>query len=219
MVKYNMLIEDLDSYWRGGAALYDYIKGTYKGFIKDYIIVENNGIGYKVFTSGSTIAKLPKVDEEVLIYLDQVVREDFIGLYGFLTREELDMFKLLLTINGVGARASLSLLSISDVNNLKYSIMTQDEKTIVRAPGIGKKIAQRIILELKDKIKPDELMGEENSEEQGIVLQGQNNLVEALAALMALGYSEREAEGALKTANREDTVENIIKGCLKHLMN
>ena len=121
--------------------MYEYIKGVYSGFNKDYIIIENNGIGYRIFTSGSTISNMPEVNEKVMLYTQQIVREDFIGLYGFLTKEELGMFNLILTINGVGAKASLSLLSISNVNRLKNAIVNGDEKLITRAPGIGKKIA------------------------------------------------------------------------------
>lgn len=197
--------------------MYEYIKGTYAGMNKDYIVVENNGIGYKIYTSGSTLAQIPKVDEEIKLYLQQIVREDFIGLYGFLTIEELSMFKLLLTINGVGAKAALSLLSISNVNNLKYAILSSDEKTITRAPGIGKKMAQRIILELKDKIKPDELVavaGEEILEEEN-----KENILEALEALIALGYTEKEAQKVLESVNKNDSLENIIKNSLRLLMN
>lgn len=201
--------------------MYEYIKGLYKGINKDNIIIENNGIGYKIFTSGTTLAKLPSVDEEVLIYLQQIVREDFIGLYGFLTREELEMFNLLLTINGVGAKAALSLLSISTVTNLKYAIIIGDEKHVVRAPGIGKKTAQRILLELKDKLKADELLdGVEAHEnvEMDLTDKYSSNISEALGALMALGYTEKEAQGAINKANVEQSVEDIIKECLKLLM-
>ena len=137
--------------------MYEYIKGKYIGINKDYVIIENNGIGYKIFTSGATMAEMPKVSEEVQLYLEQIVREDFIGLYGFKDREELEMFKLLISISGVGAKAALSLLSISRINNLKYAIIMEDDKHLCRAPGIGKKTAGRIILELKDKIKTDEV--------------------------------------------------------------
>ena len=137
--------------------MYEYIKGRYIGINKDYIIVENNGIGYKIFTSGATMAEMPKVNEEIMLYLEQIVREDFIGLYGFKDREELEMFKLLISISGVGAKAALSLLSISRINNLKYAIIMEDDKHLCRAPGIGKKTAGRIILELKDKIKTEEV--------------------------------------------------------------
>ena len=198
--------------------MYEYIRGKYIGMNKDYIIIENNGIGYKIFTSGATMSNMPESGEEITVYIDQIVREDFIGLYGFDTREELDMFKLLITINGVGPKAALSLLSISRVNNLKYAIMTGDEKHVCRGVGIGKKTAARIILELKDKLSPDELLdgdnsacGEENNDNMMAVS-------EALSALVALGYSEKEAERAIKAVDRSAGVEDIIKNALKALM-
>jgi Holliday junction DNA helicase RuvA len=195
--------------------VYEYIKGIFVGMNKDYIIIENNDIGYKVFTSGSTIAKMPKTNEMVLLYLQQIVREDFIGLYGFLSKDELNMFNLLLTINGIGAKASLSLLSISTIDNLKYAILTGDEKTLTKAPGVGKKTAQRIILELKDKIELEDFVKDSND----VNKQNTNrNMDEALEALVSLGYSEKEAEQALKMAPAEESLENIIKNCLKYLM-
>ena len=199
--------------------MYEYIKGKYIGINKDYIVVENNGIGYKIFTSGATMSSVPECGEEVILYLDQIVREDFIGLYGFDSREELEMFKLLLTVNGVGPKAALSLLSISRLNNLKYAIMTGDEKHICRGVGIGKKTAARIILELKDKLQPDELLN--NIDDDGVESGEENNLMavsEVLSALIALGYSEKEAEKVLKTIDKTDTVENMIKNALKALM-
>lgn len=200
--------------------MYEYIRGQFQGISKDYVVIELNNIGYKIFTSGNTMSNMPKVGDEVLLYLEQIVREDFIGLYGFTTREELEMFKLLLSINGVGAKAALSLLSISTVNNLKYAIMMGDEKHITRAPGIGKKTAQRIILELKDKLKPDELASEE-----GELIEGINdnsdysfNINETLSALMALGYTEKEAQKALEKVDKTLSIENMIKESLKLLM-
>ena len=200
--------------------MYEYIKGKYIGINKDYVIVENNGIGYKIFTSGATMAELPKVSEDVILYLEQIVREDFIGLYGFKDREELEMFKLLISISGVGAKAALSLLSISRINNLKYAIMMEDDKHLCRAPGIGKKTAGRIILELKDKIKKDDVVSDVNIQEgfEDIVPANNNAVGEALGALLALGYSEKEAESALKKHNKHESVENIIKECLRVLM-
>jgi holliday junction DNA helicase RuvA len=197
--------------------MYEYIKGNFAGINKDYVIIENNGIGYKIYTSGSTMAKMPSIGEEVLLYLQQMVRQDFIGLYGFLTKDEISMFNLVLTINGVGAKAALSLLSISNVSNLKYAILTGDEKTLMRAPGIGKKIAQRIILELKDKLTKSN--SEENNSISLVEQEGRGNLNEAMEALIALGYTEKEAEKALKNINIEDSLENIIKQSLKMLMN
>lgn len=200
--------------------MYEYIKGEFIGINKDYVIVEVNNIGYRIFTSGNTMANMPKVKEQVMLFLEQIVREDFIGLYGFTTKEELEMFKLLLSINGVGAKAALSLLSISNVNNLKYAIMIGDEKHITRAPGIGKKTAQRIILELKDKLKPDEMLEDEQitlgtSVEDSAY---SNNINEALGALMALGYTDKEAQKALAKVDKSLSLEGMIKECLKLLM-
>lgn len=197
--------------------MYEYIKGKYVGINKDYIIVENNGIGYKIFTSGATMSSIPKQGEEIMLYLEQIVREDFLGLYGFDSREELELFKLLLTVSGVGPKAALSLLSISRVNNLKYAILTGDEKHICRGVGIGKKTAARIILELKDKLRADELLDDSQNSEAGA---SENVVVlsEALSALLALGYSEKEAESALKNVDKNESIENIIKASLKLLM-
>lgn len=202
--------------------MFEYIKGEFIGINKDYIIIENNNIGYKVYTSGATMADMPKVGEITMVYIEQIVREDFIGLYGFSTKEELEMFKLLISINGIGSKAALSLLSISRLDNLKYAIITEDDKHICRAPGIGKKTAGRIILELKDKLKKEDMIVEKSAldsidyhEENNEVV----NMNEALGALLALGYTEKEAETALKNVDKSDTVENIIKTCLKILMN
>ncbi|WP_368490001.1 Holliday junction branch migration protein RuvA [Clostridium sp. BJN0013] len=196
--------------------MYEYIKGIYKGVVKDYIVVENNGIGYKINTSGSTIAKTPKIDENITLYLQQIVREDFIGLYGFLTKEEINMFNLLLTINGIGAKAALSLLSMCSVNNLKYAIISGDEKNLVRAPGVGKKTAQRIILELKDKIKTEEIINNEKDYRQ---VNSEEQTTEVLEALIALGYSEKEAARAVAFIDTNDSIESMIKNALKFLMN
>lgn len=201
--------------------MYEYIKGKYVGIIKDYVVVENNGIGYKIYSSGISMSGMPSIGDEVMLYLEQIVREDFIGLYGFLSKEELKMFNMLLSINGVGAKAALSLLSISKINNLKYAIMTSDDKHLCRAPGIGKKTAGRIILELKDKLKPDEFFDEDSDGSQGIDTNNDDygiKMSEVLGALLALGYSEKEANMAIKNVNKDSTVEIMIKDCLRVLM-
>ncbi|GAA0747703.1 Holliday junction branch migration protein RuvA [Clostridium oceanicum] len=194
--------------------MYEYIKGKYVDMNKDYIVIENNCIGYKIYTSGSTIANMPMMEENVLLYTHQIVREDFIGLYGFLTREELAMFNMLLSINGVGAKAALSLLSISNVINLKYAIKIGDVKTITRAPGIGKKTAERIILELKDKLDIEEVSGKD----QKIDIHIEEKISEAIDGLVSLGYSQKEATKAVKECDSNNKLEQIIKDSLKYLM-
>ncbi|MGL4655263.1 MAG: Holliday junction branch migration protein RuvA [Sarcina sp.] len=203
--------------------MYEYIKGEFRGLNKDYIVLENGGIGYKVFTSGNTIATMPKVSEEVKLYIEQIVRQDFIGLYGFMTKEELNMFNLLLSINGVGAKAALSLLSISTVLNLKYAIIVGDEKHITRAPGIGKKTAQRIILELKDKLKKEDKTMSADTEGMDIsmleaIAGNEARQEEAMEALIALGYTDKEAKKVLEKVDITESIENIIKESLKLLM-
>ncbi|EDS76319.1 holliday junction DNA helicase RuvA [Clostridium botulinum C str. Eklund] len=199
--------------------MFEYIKGTYMGLNKDYIIVESNNIGYKIYTSGNTMANMPNINEKVKIYIEQIVREDFIGVYGFLREDERAMFNLLLTISGVGAKAALSLLSISNVSNLKVSIMQEDYKMLTRAPGIGKKIAQRITLELKDKI---EKIYEEDVENVKDIsetsIDAGRKYDEATEALVALGFTQKEAEKALKNIDINKTIEQIIKDSLRYLM-
>jgi len=199
--------------------MYEYIKGIFVGINKDYIVVDNNGMGYKIYTSGSTMAKMPKTNENVLLYIKQIVREDFIGLYGFLTKDEIEMFSLVISINGVGTKAGLSLLSICSVSNLKYAIVSGDEKTLERAPGIGKKIAQRIILELREKIHIEQSAVNILSQNSDVNLVEDRKLIEVLGALISLGYSEKEGSKALNAVSREQSLENIIKDCLKYLMN
>ncbi len=197
--------------------MYDYIRGYFKGIFKDYVSIDNQGIGYQIFTSGNSMAMMPARDEETTLYLTQIVRQDFIGLYGFTTREELELFKILITITGVGAKAALSLLSASTPNHLKYAIVNGDEALLMKAPGIGKKIAQRLILELKDKLHVENR--ESLASENKVTTEFEHNGEEALIALVTLGYSEREAKNILKTVKPDQTTEGIIKDALKALIN
>lgn len=188
--------------------MYEYIKGKYTFMNKDYIVIENGDIGYKIYTSGNTMKNLPELNKDALLYTLQLVRQDFIGLYGFLTREELQLFQTLITINGVGAKAALSLLSISGPDNLKKAIYKEDLALITKAPGVGPKTAKRIILELKDKIAI-------NPEENESAYVKDN---EILLALTTLGYSEKEAESAVSKVEKTLSIESSIKECLKLLM-
>lgn len=197
--------------------MYDYIRGKFAGIFKDYVTIDHNGIGYKIFTSGYTMAMMPQIHEETTLFLTQIVREDFIGLYGFSTREELELFLILITINGVGAKAALSLLSASAPENLKYAIVQENESLLMKAPGIGKKIAQRLILELKGKIHLEDLSAMDEEQKKKAISDNITN--EALAALVTLGYSEKEADRALDHIDTDQSIENVLKDALKYLMN
>ncbi len=197
--------------------MYEYIYGKYKGLNNDYVIIENNGIGYKIFTSGNSICSMPPLNENVKLYVEQIVRQDFIGLYGFTQKEELDMFLKLININGIGARVSLSLLSVSTVKTLKKAIFDSDEAAIMKANGIGKKGAQRIILELKDKIKLQSIESSDDSVEND----EDSKHLDAVHALLSLGFEERHSSKVVKEVIKnfsDESVEFIIKESLKNLM-
>jgi len=197
--------------------LYHYIKGIYTYLSKDYIAIENSGVGYKIFTSGNTISQLPSLGEGVKLYIEQIVREDFIGLYGFYSMDELELFNKLITISGVGAKAALSILSINSVNRIKYDILNGNDKSLSKAVGVGKKLSQRIILELKDKIKPNEIISDSDT----LKLDDINDdilMSEAKEALIALGYSEKESEKALSHVTDKKDLQEILKEALKFLI-
>lgn len=197
--------------------MYHYIKGIYTYLSKDYIAIENSGVGYKIFTSGNTISQLPSLGEGVKLYIEQIVREDFIGLYGFYSMDELELFNKLITISGVGAKAALSILSINSVNRIKYDILNGNDKSLSKAVGVGKKLSQRIILELKDKIKPNEIISDSDT----LKLDDINDdilMSEAKEALIALGYSEKESEKALSHVTDKKDLQEILKEALKFLI-
>lgn len=198
--------------------MYEYIEGIYKGLNKDYVIIENNGIGYKIFTSGNSICSMPDIDKNIKLYIEQIVREDFIGLYGFINQDELDMFLKLISISGVGAKAALSILSVNTVDTLKEAIYYSDESVLVKANGVGKKTAQRIILELKDKI----VLGSCDKASEIIVDNKSNDILsESKEALLSLGFDDKSVNKALNEVVKKfpnESLEFIIKDCLKNLM-
>jgi len=200
--------------------MFAYIKGTLEYKCNDYLIVEANGIGYKIFTSISTIETAGRIGEQVKIYTYLYVREDVINLYGFLTQEELGMFELLISVSGIGPKVAISVLSSISPSKFGLAVITDDVKTLTKAPGIGNKTAQRIILELKDKIKneqlslPDSITGGDNVPEKS------NSIIsEAVSALMVLGYSGAEASRAVSAVYSDNMdLETIIKQSLKKMI-
>ena len=201
--------------------MFSYIKGTleYKG--EDYIVIENGNIGYEIKTSGSVINRLTQMHEMVTVYTYLYVREDEMTLYGFLKKDELSVFELLIGISGVGPKAALSVLTALNVEELHMAVLSEDSKAISRANGIGSKTAQRIIIELKDKIKLEDIYGELpfESPDANVTDSDMDAVKEAAMALTSLGYSNAEALRAIKKVEnyKEMNVEELLKAALKRV--
>lgn len=193
----------------------NYIIGNIVAIADEYIVIENNGIGYKVFTSNKSIIDLEVGKKNQMIYTQVHPRDDALLLYGFSSQEEMDMFNMLLRVSKIGPKIGIGILSSLTSNQIKLAILGNDIKTLCQAPGVGKKTAERMILELRDRIDDSglDLTGEEE-----ILVQGGSNYREALEALVSLGYSSFEAEKALRSIDLESmTVEDIIREVLKKL--
>lgn len=205
--------------------MYAYIKGTVEEIAEDSIVVEAGGIGYNVKVSTTTADLLPGLGSEVKIYTYTLVREDTFSLYGFMTRDDLEVFRKLITVNGIGPKGGLAILSVMSADALRFAIMAGDAKSIAKAPGIGNKTAERVILDLRDKISlEDTLRGlGDPVGTAGTVSAGDSadNVMkrEAIEALVALGYSASDATAAVKRVEMADdtTVESILKAALKFM--
>lgn len=201
-----------------------FVKGRLDTVCEDRIIMENQGIGYEILVPGSVLSSLSSTGQEMKIYTYTYVREDALQLYGFLTRDELNMFRLLITVSGIGPKGALGILSVMDVDTLRFAILAGDSKAIAKAPGIGAKTAAKLILELKDKCSVEDMLDSGEKRQSGVGdtgASGGTNAAqgEAIEALVALGYSATEATAAVrKTEVTEDmTVEDILKLSLKNL--
>ncbi|HHW31671.1 MAG TPA: Holliday junction branch migration protein RuvA [Clostridiaceae bacterium] len=199
--------------------MFSYIKGTLVGKYGDNIVVENNGIGYKIQTSLTTIENIGMVGSEVTVYTCLSAREEAINLYGFISREELALFELLITVSGVGPKAAISILSSITPSKFSLAVITDDVKTLTKVKGIGNKTAQRIILELKDKIKKEQLISSTEEQDSEIPEVKDSRISEAISALMVLGYTAIEASRAVSAVYSEDMdLETIIRNSLKGLV-
>ena len=184
-------------------------------------VIDVGGVAFKCFTSMGTLRALPRLGEKATLFTYLNVREDALDLFGFATQEELNLFQQLISVSGVGPKAALSILSASTPANLALSIITGDEKALTCAQGIGKKIAQRVILELKDKLAKGQTINGagETYGGTGVTVIPENKLSEASAALAVLGYSQGEINLALKGIDLDAlTLEEVIKQALKKMM-
>jgi len=197
--------------------MFAYIKGTIEAKSNSSVIVEAGGIGYRIYTAVSTINNIGQIGTVVKVYTHYYVREDIVALYGFYTIEELGMFDMLLTVSGVGPKAAISMISALSPSKFALAVVTQDTKSLTKAQGIGSKMAQRIILELKDKISKEQLTANNlGSNDFNAEIGGDSVLSEAVSALMVLGYSSFEASNSVSSAYLEGMgVEQIIMKALK----
>lgn len=200
-----------------------FVKGILDTVEEDRIVIDHQGMGLELLVPGSILQELPQTGNEVKVYTYMHVREDLMQLYGFRTRDEKEMFKLLITVNGVGPKGALGILSVMDVDTLRFAILSGDAKSISKAPGIGSKTASKVILELKDKCHLEDML-EHAAETRGSAeeepVSGEDNKEarnDAIQALVALGYSATEATRAVRSvkATPDMTVEDILKQSLK----
>ena len=202
--------------------MFAYIKGSLEVKTNGYIVIDVNGIGYKIFMSETAINKLGAIGEIIKIHTYVRVREDDISIYGFNTNEELRMFELLLSVSGIGAKSALVILSNVSVSSFALAIINNDINLLKKLPGIGPKTAQRVILELKDKLKKEnEIVANENTDISDTIntaIMDDEKIAEATAALKVLGYTGKEIEKALEKVDANLSVEDIIRKGLLNLV-
>ena len=199
-----------------------YIIGEVAEISADTVVVENNGIGFNIKTSAITIDSLPPVGDMVRIYTYLHVREDAMQIFGFLSKDELEVFKLLLNVNGIGPKGALGILSAISTDDLRFAVLSDDVNLIKSCPGVGAKTAQKLIIELKDKLRLEDAfeMAVNNNNKKNTV---QDNTVivmnEAVEALVSLGYSSKDAIAAVKKVEniQNKNSEQILKEALKGL--
>lgn len=199
-----------------------FIRGELVSVEEDRVIVDVNGVGYGIFMSVQSMSLLPQVGSQVKIHTYLNVKEDAMQLFGFLTREDLKIFKLLIGVNGIGPKGGQAILSVLSPDDLRFAVFSGDVKAISAAPGIGKKTAEKLILELKDKLSIEDTLQRAADTD---VLQYQSDYhssiqSEAVQALVALGYGSTEALKAVKQVPVEEDsdVESVLKKALKFML-
>ena len=188
--------------------MFAYIKGSLEMKSIGYIVIDINGLGYKIFMSQNNIDTIGELHNIIKVFTYVKVREDDISIFGFKTQEELKMFELLISVSGVGAKSALVMLSCIEPSDFAIAVISNDVKVLTKVPGIGNKSAQRIILELKDKLKEEQL--EENSSKK--TKDNSENINEAISGLMVLGYSKKDIEKAFEHLDIDNlSIEDLIK--------
>jgi len=195
--------------------MFAYITGLVEEKYENSIVIDVNGIGYLVQTTSSTLRRVKGLGDKVKLYTYLYVREDALTLYGFYTKEERSMFERLISVTGVGPKGALGILSTLSAADLALAIVTNNVNLLTKAPGVGKKTAHRLILELKEKIETDELL---DASAGKTFIEGDSQIQEAIYALIALGYDRAEAIRAIESIDPVDmTVEEMILQALKSI--
>lgn len=197
-----------------------YVKGIIMDIMEDNVVIDVNDIGYNIKISANTAARLPGVGEMVTLYTYTCVREDAFLLYGFLTKNDLEIFKKCITVNGIGPKGALAILSVLDADSLRFAIMSGDAKAISKAPGIGARTAERLILDLKGKVTIEETtVGQEMAANGSSTVAESEQNKEAIAALVSLGYGQTEAMKAVNSIEGIDNLDSsaVLKAALKKM--
>lgn len=201
--------------------MYAYIKGELAEKNIDHIVVEADGIGYLIYVPAQSIDYLPDEGDQIKVYTYLYIREDAMVLYGFLTKDDLEIFKMLITVSGIGPKGGLGILSTLSADDLRFAILSGDSKTISKAPGIGAKTAQRVIIDLKDKMSLEEAFEKKLDNNADGVQKTLNSSIknDAVLALSALGYSSAESLKAVSKVDITDDmdVEDVLKLALKNM--
>lgn len=201
--------------------MYAYIKGELAEKNIDHIVVEAGGIGYLIYVPAQSIDYLPDEGDQIKVYTYLYIREDAMVLYGFLTKDDLEIFKMLITVSGIGPKGGLGILSTLSADDLRFAILSGDSKTISKAPGIGAKTAQRVIIDLKDKMSLEEAFEKKLDNNADGVQKTLNSSIknDAVLALSALGYSSAESLKAVSKVDITDDmdVEDVLKLALKNM--
>ncbi|MCR5734510.1 MAG: Holliday junction branch migration protein RuvA [Lachnospiraceae bacterium] len=197
-----------------------YLKGSVAAIYEEQIVLEVGGIGYNIYMPSSSLELIDGIGDEIKIYTHLSVREDAMLLYGFLTKDDLDLYRMLLSVNGVGPKAALSVLSALSSDDLRFAILSNDAKTISKTPGIGPKTAQRIIIDLKDRVDLEDTFEKKLSKKESDEDKEKSRLQsDAVEALTALGYPAADSLRAVKKAyeGENDDIEVLLKKALKYI--
>ena len=201
--------------------MYSYIKGELAEVNTDHIVIDVGGIGYMIYIPAQSLNYLPGIGEMLKVHTYLYMREDAMILYGFLTKDDLEMFKLLITVSGIGPKGGLAVLSTLSSDDLRFAVLSGDSKAISKAPGIGSKTAQRVIIDLKDKLSLEDAFEKKLEHENEKINVSSNSQVknDAVMALNALDYSSTESLKAVSKVEITDDmdVEDVLKAALKHM--